>query len=70
MQGQQTLTIPTKQSTRTEIFAFRCTPEEREAIFAFAQQLDLPVSQVVRHYLLQAAAQFKAQRTEDGADAA
>ena len=31
MKGQQTLTIPTKQSTRTEVFAFRCTPEERAA---------------------------------------
>ena len=55
MQGQQTLTIPTKQPTRTEVFAFRCTTEERDVIFAFAQQLNLPVSQVVRHYLLQAA---------------
>lgn len=70
MQGQQTLTIPTKQPTRTEIFAFRCTPEEREAIFAFAQQLELPVSQVVRHYLLQAAAQYDTQQVTGGADAA
>ena len=69
MQGQQTLTIPTRQPTRTEIFAFRCTPEERDAIFAFAQQLDLPVSQVVRHYLLQAAAQYDIQRVTGGADA-
>ena len=65
MQGQQTLTIPTKQSTRTEIFAFRCTPEERASIFAFAQQLDLPVSQVVRHYLLQAAAQYNVHQTKE-----
>ena len=70
MHAQQTLTIPTKQSTRTEIFAFRCTPEERAAIFAFAQQLDMPVSQVVRHYLLQAAAQYDAQQITGGADAA
>ena len=70
MQGQQTLTIPTKQPTRTEIFAFRCTTEEREAIFAFAQQLDLPVSQVVRHYLLQAAAQYDAQQVQEVLNAA
>jgi hypothetical protein len=70
MQGQQTLTIPTKQPTRTEVFAFRCTAEERDAIFAFAQQLDLPVSQVARHYLLQAAAQYDAQQVTGGADAA
>ena len=43
MHAQQTLTIPTKQPTRTEIFAFRCTAEEREAIFEFAQQLDCPL---------------------------
>ena len=66
MQDQQTLTIPTKQPTRTEVFAFRCTTEERDAIFAFAQQLDLPVSQVVRHYLLQAAAQYNVQQIKEG----
>jgi len=70
MHAQQTLTIPSKQPIRTEVFAFRCTPEEREAIFAFAQQLDLPVSQVVRHYLLQAAAQYDIQQVTGGADAA
>lgn len=66
---QQTLTIPTKQPIRTEIFAFRCTQEEQAAIFEFARQLDLPVSQVVRHYLLQAAAQFKVQQANGGVDA-
>ena len=70
MQGQQTLTIPTKQPTRTEVFAFRCTTAERDAILAFAEQLDLPVSQVVRHYLLQAAAQYDVQQVTGGADAA
>lgn len=69
MHTQQMLTIPIKQPTRTEIFAFRCTTDEREAIFAFARQLDLPVSQVARHYLLQAAAQYDAQQTEGGVDA-
>jgi hypothetical protein len=70
MHAQQTLTIPTKQPIRTEIFAFRVTPEEQAAIFEFAQQLDLPASQVARHYLLQAAAQYNVQRAEEGADAA
>jgi len=70
MHTQQTLTIPTKQPIRTEIFAFRVTPEEQAAIFEFARQLDVPASQVARHYLLQAAAQYNVQRTEDGANAA
>jgi len=70
MHAQQTLTIPTKQPIRTEIFAFRVTPEEQAAIFEFARQLDMPASQVARHYLLQAAAQFNVQRAKDGADAA
>ena len=70
MHTQQTLTIPTKQPIRTEVFAFRCTQEEQAAIFEFARQLDLPASQVARHYLLQAAAQYNVQRAEDGADAA
>ncbi len=69
MPVQQTLTIPTKQPTRTEIFAFRCTQEEQAAIFEFARQLDLPVSQVIRHYLLQAAAQYNVQRAEEDANA-
>jgi hypothetical protein len=70
MHAQQTLTIPTKQPIRTEIFAFRVTPEEQAVIFRFARQLDLPVSQVARHYLLQAAAQYNAQRAKGGVDAA
>jgi len=70
MHAQQTLTIPTKQPIRTEIFAFRVTPEEQAAIFELARQLDMPASQVARHYLLQAAAQFNVQRAKDGADAA
>jgi hypothetical protein len=37
MHAQQTLTIPTKQPIRTEIFAFRVTPEEQAAIFEFAR---------------------------------
>jgi hypothetical protein len=65
MPAQQTLTIPTKQPIRTEIFAFRCTHEEQTAIFEFARQLDLPASQVARHYLLQAAAQYKTQNAEE-----
>jgi hypothetical protein len=69
MHAQQTLTIPPKHPPRIEIFAFRCTPKEREAIFTFAQQLDLPVSQVARHYLLQAAAQYNAQQDEGGVNA-
>jgi hypothetical protein len=52
------------------VFAFRCTAEEQAAIFEFARQLELPASQVARHYLLQAAAQYNAQQTEEGADAA
>jgi hypothetical protein len=70
MHAQQTLTIPTKQPTRTEIFAFRVTPEEQTAIFEFARQLDMPASQVARHYLLQAAAKYNVQRAEEGVDAA
>jgi hypothetical protein len=69
MHAQQTLTIPTKQPIRTEVFAFRCTTEERDAIFKFAQQLGLTVSQVARHYLLQAAAQYNDQQSKEGANA-
>ena len=69
MHAQQTLTIPTKQPIRTEVFAFRCTTEERDVIFAFARRLDLPVSQVARHYLLQAAAQYNVQQSDGGVNA-
>jgi hypothetical protein len=55
----QTLKLPTEPPIRTEVIALRCTMAERDTIFAFAKQLDLPVAEVVRQYVLQAAALYQ-----------
>jgi predicted transcriptional regulator len=48
------LSLPTRHPPRTESLSIRLSPAENTAIEALAKHLQLPTSQMARHFLLQA----------------
>ena len=53
MDPQTPITLPKKRQTRTVVFGIRLTQTERDAIRAFAHQINFPASEMARHLVLQ-----------------
>ncbi len=64
MNSPDPLTLPLKPQHRNVIFAMRLTPQEHEAIVALAQQINFPVTQMARHFVLQAVTYHAAKLAE------
>ncbi len=48
------LSLPTRQPPRTDSLTIRLSAEESTAISTLAKRLQVPISQMARHFLLQA----------------
>jgi len=66
MDTQTPITLPKKRQTRNVIFGIRLTPDEREQIVAFAQQINFPASEMARHFVLQAITFYSSRSAEKG----
>lgn len=51
---QNPLSLPMRQPARTASITIRLAPEENAAVTALAKRLQVPTSQMARHFLLQA----------------
>lgn len=66
MDPQTPITLPKKRQTRTIVFGIRLTQTERDAIRAFARQINFPASEMARHFVLQAIAYHVARQAAKG----
>jgi predicted transcriptional regulator len=61
-------TLPPAQPKRERIFSMRLSDEERDAIEALAQKLNVPDSTLARHFVMEAVTFHSQQTQEDTID--